>query len=132
MLSELIRQGEIRQAVVHGVSYLWPASQDPAPDAPRVVRFLAPFDPVVWDRSRFEHLWGWAYRFEAYTPVKKRTRGYYAMPLLWCDDIVGWVNVGRTGLSRADMKVGFVRKPRGVHFRRELDAEIARLEQFLE
>ena len=36
-----------------------------------IVRFLAPFDPVVWDRYRFEHLWGWAYRFEAYTPPAK-------------------------------------------------------------
>ena len=36
------------------------------------VRLLAPFDPVVWDRDRFERLWGWAYRFEAYTPAAKR------------------------------------------------------------
>ena len=33
------------------------------------VRLLAPFDPVVWDRRRFEIFWGWAYRFEAYTPA---------------------------------------------------------------
>ena len=32
------------------------------------VRLLAPFDPVVRDRARFELLWGWVYRFEAYTP----------------------------------------------------------------
>jgi hypothetical protein len=36
------------------------------------VRLLAPFDPVVWDRQRFEAFWGWAYRFEAYTPASKR------------------------------------------------------------
>ena len=35
-------------------------------------------------RARFEHLWGWAYRFEAYTPPAKRVRGRYAMPLLPC------------------------------------------------
>ena len=35
----------------------------------RRVHLLAPFDPVVWDRRRFELLWGWPYRFEAYTPV---------------------------------------------------------------
>ncbi len=61
---------------------------------PRRVRFLAPFDPVVWDRRRFEHLWGWPYRFEAYTPSAKRIRGYYAMPLLWCDRVIGWANAG--------------------------------------
>jgi len=41
------------------------------------VWLLAPFDPVVWDRRRFK-LWGWAYRFEAYTPAPKRVRGNYA------------------------------------------------------
>ena len=47
------------------------ASEQHETDA-EMVRLLAPFDPVVWDRRRFELLWGWAYRFEAYTPVKKR------------------------------------------------------------
>ena len=42
------------------------------------VRLLSPFNPVVWDRRRFELLWGWAYRFEAYTPAVKRKLGYYA------------------------------------------------------
>jgi len=46
-----------------------------------VVRSLAPFDPLVLDRRRFEHLWGWAYRFEAYTPLVQRRFGYYAMPV---------------------------------------------------
>ena len=47
------------------------------------VRLLTPFDPVVWDRRRFEIFWGWPYRFEAYTPAAKRKLGYYALPLLW-------------------------------------------------
>ena len=51
------------------------------------VRLLAPFDPIVWDRRRFELLWGWPYRFEAYTPVAKRKLGYYALPLLWRDRV---------------------------------------------
>ena len=57
------------------------------------VRLLAPFDPVVWDRRRFELFWGWAYRFEAYTPAPKRVRGYYALPLLWRDRVIGWGNL---------------------------------------
>ena len=59
------------------------------------MRLLAPFDPVVWDRRRFELFWGWAYRFEAYTPAPKRKLGYYALPLLWRDRVIGWANVGR-------------------------------------
>lgn len=131
MLSDLIQEGEIRQAVVNRVSYLWPASHNLPADVPRSVRFLAPFDPVVWDRSRFEHLWGWAYRFEAYTPVKKRIRGYYAMPLLWGDSIIGWAS-GRIEDGRLIVDLGFVgKRPRDREFTRELDAEIGRLEQFL-
>lgn len=94
-----------------------------------VVRFLAPFDPLVWDRQRFESLWGWAYRFEAYTPVNKRVRGYYALPLLWRDDVIGWANV-----TTADqLTLGFVRgrPPRERPFVRALEAEVERLRAFL-
>ena len=58
-----------------------------------VVRLLTPFDPVVWDRRRFEIFWNWAYRFEAYTPPAKRQLGYYALPLLWRDRVIGWGNI---------------------------------------
>jgi uncharacterized protein YcaQ len=131
VVAGLIDEGALRQATVEGVSYVWPAMPNRDFEVPEIVRFLAPFDPLIWDRSRFEHLWGWAYRFEAYTPVSKRVRGYYAMPLLWRDSMVGWVNV--PGLpSVAGIDVGFVRsRPRERAFTRELDAEIARLERFL-
>ena len=53
--------------------WLRPADEDPlAAEIDERVRFLAPFDPLVWDRRRFEHFWGWEYRFEAYTPPAKR------------------------------------------------------------
>jgi uncharacterized protein YcaQ len=96
------------------------------------VRLLAPFDPIVWDRVRFELLWGWAYRFEAYTPVLQRKRGYYALPLLWRDRVVGWANVAvRDGALAAD--VGYVAtRPRDRAFKRELDAELDRMRLFLD
>ncbi len=84
----------LAHARVDGVDWYWPAAEDPAAAAvDDQVRLLAPFDPVVWDRRRFEMLWGWAYRFEAYTPVPKRKLGYYALPLLWRDRVIGWGNV---------------------------------------
>ena len=90
------------------------------------VRFLAPFDPIVWDRRRFEHLFGWAYRFEAYTPIAKRVRGYYALPILFRDAIVGWANVTRNNIS-----IGFVTtRPRDKAFERGLQAEIVRIRTF--
>ena len=77
------------------------------PPADDSVRLLAPFDPVVWDRRRFELLWGWAYRFEAYTPVPKRKLGYYALPLLWRDRVIGWGNVSvKNGTLQSE--VGYV------------------------
>ena len=56
------------------------------------VRILAPFDPIVRDSARFEHIWGWEYRFETYTPKIKRKLSYYAMSILWRDEVVGWAN----------------------------------------
>jgi uncharacterized protein YcaQ len=110
---------------------VWPAGQS-IPDSPNeTVRFLAPFDPIVWDRQRFEHLWGWAYRFEAYTPVAKRQRGHYAMPMLWRHDIVGWVTVARSS-GRLVVEPGFIRKPTDRAFAREFAAEVSRLAGFLQ
>ena len=87
-------QDRLTHAEVDGLDWFWPAGEDPARSAPPdTVRLLAPFDPVVWDRARFERLWGWVYRFEAYTPALKRKRGYYALPLLWRDRVIGWSNL---------------------------------------
>jgi uncharacterized protein YcaQ len=96
-----------------------------------VVRLLTPFDPVVWDRRRFELLWGWAYRFEAYTPVAKRKLGYYALPLLWRDNVIGWANVAVKD-GRMDADVGYVTAPpRDRAFTRALDEELSRMRGFL-
>ena len=96
------------------------------------VRLLAPFDPVVWDRRRFELLWGWAYRFEAYTPVTKRMRGYYALPLLWRDRVIGWGNLSVKD-GELDGDFGYVAKAprRDRAFARELEAEVERMRSFL-
>ena len=72
------------------------------------VRLLTPFDPVVWDRARFELLWGWVYRFEAYTPAPKRKLGYYALPLLWRDRVIGWGNLS-VKRRRASVRVRLCR-----------------------
>jgi uncharacterized protein len=131
---ELIKSGALERGTVDGETYFWPAVSNQAAqsDGPPVVRFLAPFDPIVWDRRRFEHLWGWTYRFEAYTPVAKRRRGYYAMPLLWRDEVIGWANVG-SAEGRLRIDAGFVSKrPQGSAFRLAFEAEVARMQNFLD
>jgi uncharacterized protein len=117
---------------VDGVDWYLPADEAAAAGPEDRVRLLAPFDPVVWDRRRFEMLWGWAYRFEAYTPVPKRKLGYYALPLLWRDRVVGWGNVSVNGAA-LHTDFGYVATPpRGRLFRRALEEERERLRQFLD
>jgi uncharacterized protein YcaQ len=132
-IEDLLTAGRLEAGVVDGVKYLWPAGRfdRQRADALREVRFLAPFDPIVWDRRRFEHFWGWAYRFEAYVPERNRRLGYYAMPLLWMDRVVGWVNCTRAG-DRLQLRAGFVAgKPKEGDFRLAFDREVARMEHFL-
>ena len=117
---------------VDALDWYWPADEKvPGRAAQDKVRLLAPFDPVVWDRDRFELLWGWVYRFEAYTPAPKRKRGYYALPLLWRDRVIGWGNLSvNDGELKAEL--GYIESPpRDRAFKRELEAELDRLRVFL-
>ncbi len=126
-------------AKVDGLTWYWPEGESPASRRHRTgeydgegVRLLAPFDPVVWDRRRFELFWGWAYRFEAYTPPAKRLRGYYALPLLWREQVIGWGNLASVE-GRLVAELGYVagRPPRERAYRAALDEELARIETFL-
>jgi len=125
----------LARARVDGREWYWPADENPASDehAPADrVRLLAPFDPIVWDRLRFELLWNWRYRFEAYTPEPQRKLGYYALPLVWRDQAIGWANVG-VERGRLRPTFGYIDRaaPRDPLFRRALDAELDSVRTFL-
>ncbi len=123
----------LSQARVEGVDWYWPNEENPRRAlASEAVRLLAPFDPVVHDRTRFELLWGWLYRFEAYTPAPKRKLGYYALPLLWRDRVIGWGNLAMEN-GKLTSELGYVtdQPPRDRVFRRELEAELERMRVFL-
>ena len=74
----------------------------------------------------------WAYRFEAYTPAPKRKLGYYAMPLLWRDEVIGW---GNLSLEKGQLSAAFGyvsgQAPRDKLYKRELSNELEKVEIFL-
>lgn len=131
-ITAAIRRAKERlaHARVDGVDWYWPADWRRR-GSDDTVRLLTPFDPVVWDRDRFELLWGWVYRFEAYTPAAKRKLGYYALPLLWRDRIIGWGNLSvKDGVLGADC--GYVGSaPEDRRFRHQLAEELDRIRVFL-
>ncbi|WP_424952237.1 DNA glycosylase AlkZ-like family protein [Deinococcus sp.] len=130
-LKAAVEDGELVRAKMDGLSYLWPGDENPDQSAPSGVRLVAPFDPLVWDRRRFTHLHGWAYRFEAYTKPEKRVMGYYALPLLSAGRAVGWANLKVSGgelISDIGLLPG---ARRTAAFERSLNAELDRYRVFL-
>jgi uncharacterized protein YcaQ len=126
---------QLQRARVDGVDWVWPT--DERADSRRwkpdeQVRLLTPFDPVVWDRRRFQLFWGWAYRFEAYTPAPKRKLGYYALPLLWRERVIGWGNLSVSeGVLRPQLHYVDGHAPQGTAFADTLEAELSRMRVFL-
>jgi uncharacterized protein YcaQ len=71
----------------------------------REVALLAPLDPLVWDRELLRQLFDFDYVWEVYVPQKARKHGYYVLPLLWGDRLVGRIE------PRIDRKAGVLRVP---------------------
>ena len=97
--ARLERKGEITAVQAEGIRfplYLLsgdlPALEDAVAereDPKARMEFLAPLDPMMWDRKLIEALWGFRYTWEIYTPVSKRQYGYYVLPMLYGDRFAG-------------------------------------------
>ncbi len=90
LLDELVEDGQLQ--LVQVADWAKPAYLHPQAKLPRRIEacaLLSPFDPVCWNRDRNERLFGFHYRIEIYTPAPKRIFGYYVLPILWGDTLVG-------------------------------------------
>jgi len=96
-LARLTKRGELVVAQVKGIKQPFYLPPDLVPQLESVdepddtwpVALIAPLDNLIWDRDIIEALFGFAYRWEVYTPVAKRQFGYYVLPVLWRDRLVG-------------------------------------------
>lgn len=91
---------EARHVLANEVPLL-EATSRPRPGATTSVSFVAPLDPLMWDRRLVRGLFGFDYIWEVYIPAPKRRHGYYVLPVLFGDRLVGRIEPRLTRASRA-------------------------------
>lgn len=95
------------------------------------VRMLSPFDPIARDRKRLLRLFDFDYRFEAFTPGHKRVHGYYVLPMLCGDRLIGRADLKHHRAEGVLEVKGLWRERGAPRMDDEVDAALSRLATFI-
>jgi uncharacterized protein len=130
LIAARVRRKELVPVDVEGVEH-WarPEALEAAPRESGLVHILNPFDPLVIQRRRLHHFFGYEHRFEAYVPPKKRVLGYFAQPVLVGDRIAAAIDL-KTDRERGRLLIqrwNWVGKPSG---KKAIEEALHRFERF--